>query len=218
MTNYPAQQRAHAPAANQPFGLRSWLAWVAAVTIGWAIGWALVEIVYRVSADMIWLAFLFQGAHVVGIGAAVLQALVLRRHLQRAATWILATGVAAVVSEVIATYVTVAAYERTGEIDAGFLTSIALTIVAGGFLVGIAQWLILRRIVDRAGWWIPVSGLGLIVAWSLGALVGTVVVEDMLRFKDDIRAFNLVAELVGAIIYAAITGYALTRLFRSPSR
>ena len=121
-------------------------------------------------------------------------------------------------SEVIATYVTVAAYERTGEIDAGFLTSIALTIVAGGFLVGIAQWLILRRIVDRAGWWIPVSGLGLIVAWSLGALVGTVVVEDMLRFKDDIRAFNLVAELVGAIIYAAITGYALTRLFRSPSR
>ena len=215
MAEHPAQRRVQAPDADQPFGLRSWLAWVAAVTIGWAVGWVVGEVVSRISADAIWVAFLFQGAHVVGIGVAVLQALVLRRRLAQAARWIVATGVAAVFGELINIFVTGAVYDVTGEIDAAFLTSIALSVLASGLLVGTGQWLILRRLVERAGWWIPVSGLGLIAGWLLGAFVGSIVVEYVLDSPNDLKAFELVAELVGAIIYAAITGYTLVRLLQS---
>ena len=99
----------------------------------------------------------------------------------------------------------------------GFLWSIALAVFAAGLLVGTAQWLILRRIVQRAGWWIPVSGLGQILGWFVGAFVGSIVVEHVLGSPSDLKTFELVAGLVAAIIYAALTGYTLTRLFRSPS-
>lgn len=217
MSAYPAQQRAEPPIAHQPFGLRSWLAWVAAVTAGWAIGWAVGELVARVSPDVVWLAYLFQGAHAVGIGTAVLQALVLRRRLEQAAAWVLATGVAAIVAEFIGTLAIGAVYNRTGEIDGGYLWSIMLAVFAAGLLVGFAQWLILRRLVKRAGWWIPVSGLGLIFGWFVGAFVGWFVVEHQLGSTNDLGAFQLVAGFVAAITYAAITGYTLIRLFRSPT-
>ena len=218
LSKHPARHHAEPPATHQPFGLRSWLAWVAAVTAGWAIGWTVGEIIAQVSPDIVWFAFLFQGAHVVGIGAAALQALVLRRHLEQAATWVLATGLAAVVSEVIATYVLQSAYDGWGDIHAALLTSIALTVLVGGLFVGAAQWLILRRRVKRAGWWIPVSGLGLLFAWFVGGFVSTIVIEHVLGSPSDLKAFQLVAGLVAAIIYAALTGYTLARLFRSPSR
>jgi hypothetical protein len=37
-------------------------------------------------------------------------------------------------------------------------------LIASGFVVGIAQWLVLRRYIKSAIWWIPASGLG----WILG--------------------------------------------------
>ncbi len=37
-------------------------------------------------------------------------------------------------------------------------------LVASGFVVGIAQWLVLRRYINSAVWWIPVSGFG----WIFG--------------------------------------------------
>ena len=219
MADYPGQHRVQTLGADQRFDMRLWLAWVAAVTMGWAVdwavGWVVVEVVSRVSPDAIWAAFLFHGPHVVGIGVALLQALVLRRRLAQAAWWILATGVAAVFGELIRISVTGAVYDAMVEIDAAFLTSIALSILAGGLLVGAAQWLILRRLVERAGWWIPASGLGLIAGWLLGAFVGSIVAEYVLDSPNDLKAFELVAELVGAIIYAAITGYALVRLLQS---
>ena len=37
-------------------------------------------------------------------------------------------------------------------------------LVASGFVVGIAQWLVLQRYIKNAIWWIPLSGFG----WILG--------------------------------------------------
>lgn len=216
VTDYPTQQHIQALAADQPFGLRFWLAWVAAVTIGWAVGWVVGEVVSPASAVAVGAAILFQGAHVVGIGAAALQALVLRRRLEQPAWWILATGVAAVISRVVQSFVTGSVYDLSGEIDAAVITSIAASVFSSGLLVGAAQWLILRRLVERAGWWIPVSGFGLILAWFLGSIVGSIMVQNILDSPNDLKTFDLIAGLISAIIYAAITGYALARLFRSP--
>ena len=40
-----------------------------------------------------------------------------------------------------------------------------------GFGVGILQWLVLRRRVSRAGWWILASTAGLAVAWGGGGVL-----------------------------------------------
>ena len=40
-----------------------------------------------------------------------------------------------------------------------------------GAVIGIAQWLVLRRLVSRAGWWILASTVG----WAVGAAVVTLV-------------------------------------------
>ena len=40
-------------------------------------------------------------------------------------------------------------------------------LIMTGFVVGVAQWLVLRRYLPYAGWWILASGLG----WFLGIMV-----------------------------------------------
>ena len=186
---------------------RPWLWWTLAAVAGWAIG----EFLFRVSGELVWGALLFRGAHVLGVGVAVLQGLVLHRHLAQAGWWILATGVAAVLGGIAVLAATADVLYITRGIEVSSVASIALSVLGSGLLVGCSQWLILRRHVARAGWWIPVSGLSLVVGW----LVGAMVVEYALAPQNHPAAFDLVAGLLSAVIYGAITGYALDRLLQS---
>jgi hypothetical protein len=70
-----------------------------------------------------------------------------------------------------------------------------------GILVGLLQWLILRQLFYRAGWWILVSPLG----WGIGMAVGVTVGG----------AFGW--PLVGAIS-GIIAGYPLIWILRQPRR
>ena len=146
---------------------RPWLWWTLAAVAGWAIG----EFLFRVSGELVWGALLFRGAHVLGVGVAVLQGLVLHRHLAQAGWWILATGVAAVLSGIAVLAATADVLYIIRGIEVSSVASIALSVLGSGLLVGCSQWLILRRHVARAGWWIPVSGLSLVVGWLVGAIV-----------------------------------------------
>lgn len=105
--------------------------------------------------------------------------------------------------------------------DVGVL-GVVVAAVAGCILIGLvpstAQWLVLRRQVDRAGWW-PVAGLGgFAVGFGGGFAVarwGMVNVVHWLRPEDFPSAKALV--LVGAVtgtLYAAVTWPALARLLR----
>lgn len=110
--------------------------WLLATTSGWLLGWLLLPAAALVTA---------------GAGAGVMQWLVLYRRIPRAWRWVLATAV-------------------------GWLAGVAIMIavvppglgtVSGAVLgtaTGTAQWLLLRRQVNWAGWWIPVSAM----AWALG--------------------------------------------------
>jgi hypothetical protein len=53
----------------------------------------------------------------------------------------------------------------------------ALSGALGGASVGIAQWLVLRRQVSRAGWWVLASSVGL----AVGSVVGPDIMPDLSR-------------------------------------
>ena len=110
--------------------------WMMATTSGWLLGWVLFPAIALVTA---------------GVGAGIMQCLVLYRRIPRAWRWVLATSV-------------------------GWLAGVAIMIAAVppglgvvsgavvGATTGTMQWLVLRHQVHWAGWWILISAL----AWATG--------------------------------------------------
>jgi len=105
-----------------------------ATTGGWLFGWLLWPAIALVTA---------------GLMAGTVQSVVLVHRVPRAWRWIPATAV-------------------------GWLAGLAIALATGGAgafaglvvgaATGTAQWALLRREVEWAGWWIAVSAL----AWSIG--------------------------------------------------
>ncbi|RMF00524.1 MAG: hypothetical protein D6768_12605 [Chloroflexi bacterium] len=143
------------------------LKWTLACTLGWLIGWALL--------GEIW----------IGPVLGLAQWLALRELSPRSSWWIVATTVGwlagwwLLVSGVLVSP------------GSGFISSLFGGVVAGT-LVGVAQWLLLRRWLPSAVVWVTANALG----WALGfaGLLGGV--------------------LTGAVI-GAVTGVALEWLVRN---
>jgi hypothetical protein len=108
--------------------------WLMATTVGWVLGWLVLPTISVVTA---------------GVGAGVMQCFVLYRRMPGALRWILATAIGWLAGLVIVIPVVPPGM--------GFLSGAVM-----GATVGAAQWVLLRRQVHLAGWWIVVS----ILAWS----------------------------------------------------
>ncbi len=143
--------------------------WMVATTFGWLLGWLLLPAIALVTA---------------GVGAGVMQWPVLYRRIPRAWHWILATA-------------------------AGWLAGLAIIIpvippgmgpLSGAVLgatTGTAQWLLLRRHVCWAGWWIVVS----ILAWATALAIGIALLPRV---------------VLSGVVVGTMTGLALDLLLRTP--
>ncbi len=128
-----------------------WIQWVLACTVGWLVGWGLL------------------GQLSLGLTIGLGQWLVLRRQYpgQAPGWWILASTVGWLASwAVIVSGLLIP--PNPGSVE----TLLASTVI--GAIMGVAQWLVLRRLVYRAGWWVMASVVGWVVALS-GVLGSTVV-------------------------------------------
>ena len=210
MAEYPGQRRIRAFGDEHRFDWRLWFAWVAATVVGWAVG----EFVSLAFVDEFLVAAWLRGANGVGVAVAVLQALVLRRRLTQPAWWIVAGGIGGVVGPVLSTVASASVYTAYGG-HVVFVATLALTALGLGTLVGTLQWLVLRRQVARAGRWVPVSGVAMLIGVFVGAIVGYTIVELIVNLPDGWREYDIVQGLVSAILYGAITGNALVRLLPS---
>jgi hypothetical protein len=91
-----------------------------------------------------------------------LQWLVLRRYVSGAVQWVLAAiGGAALGALVV---LVVSPFDP----ELGCIAGVGLY----GTLAGVLQWLVLRRQVTRAGWWVLASTVGWVVALPLGDALG----------------------------------------------
>jgi len=142
-----------------------WFQWIMATTWGWLLG-----------------QFLFAGVYLAAAGVAVaaLQWLVLRQKLNRAWRWALASAAGWALGYLLAL--------ALGRFEPSFLTGLLL-----GTTAGAAQWLILRREVHWAGWWIVLSAVG----WSTGMSMA-------------------LAPLLAGVPAGAVTGIALLLLLNAP--
>jgi hypothetical protein len=148
-----------------------------------------------------------------GASLGFAQWLVLRHHLPgvRRRDWVLYTTVAAGIAYVLgmtpSTLYDLFALSTPG--------MIGITVVLGLLLVpsiGFAQWLVLRRHLPRAGWWVLANAF----AWTFGVAIPFVVlmlVPDESPMGAFIAAGVASGLLMGAVV-GAITGVALIRLLK----
>src|SRR5207244_430175 len=98
-----------------------------------------------------------------------------------------------------------------------------LAFSVGGAVFGATQWVLLRKCVLGAAWWIPITALG----WAVGTVIGSQVADEVVEALvpnwetgilmgegDFLHAF--VSGAVGAIVFGLITGIGLVWLFRKP--
>lgn len=190
----------------------------------WAVATALGELVGFVAPTLAGVGIAALGlpdpAMAVGVtlagsleGAALgyAQALVLRRHLPAVSgrAWVLASALGAVVAYAIGMLPS-----SIGDFSRFSPAQLAL---GGGTLgavfllsMGLPQWLVLRRHLPRAGWWVGANAL----AWPLGVLVPVV---GMMLVPDGApapvwAAVGILSGLLMGLVVGAITGAALDRL------
>ena len=144
-----------------------WFQWVLATTLGWLIGFIIGE-----------------GA--IGVALGLGQWLVLRQWVREPGWWIWASTVGWAIGWIL--IIT----EILPPPQAGIIAALLAGAVLG-LMLGVAQWFILRRLVDSAGWWVLVSTTG----WAIGfsGLLGITVVGT---------------------VAGAVTGFALDFLLRYP--
>lgn len=98
------------------------------------------------------------------------------------------------------------------ELPVGVLIPIA--VLLGTLLlasIGTAQWLVLRHLVHRSGWWILLTG----VAWTAGLLIFTSVTTPLWQPGQSqlvIAAIGVLGGLLMAGTVAAVTGWGMVRL------
>lgn len=134
-------------------GWNFWLLWVLANVVGYGLGGAAISPIYVPGepAEHI-LPTALLGA-CLGLAGGFMQWLCLRRHLTRSGWWVLAAASGWTLS---------AALGAAGTALGGLLPAVGFF---GGFVgaSSIPQWLILRRQVAHAGWWVPATILGLVI-------------------------------------------------------
>ena len=115
----------------------------------------------------------------VGLATGVLQMELLRRALPRAAAgwgwWIAATFVGYMLPFIVGPLlVTKRQVGPLWEMD-HVRGAITLSVIGAG--IAVAQWLVLRRKVRQAVWWIPIT----IAGWALAGLVGGVELDTIVE-------------------------------------
>jgi hypothetical protein len=180
-------------------GTGFWLQWVLASMLGFAAGAAMGNAV----TDWAFTALF-------GAVGGFMQWLVLRRQIAAAGWWVLASTLGFAIAP-IAAIAGVMAMSQVMSLDGNPMAAPILLGVLFGVLSAIMPWLVLRRQLARAGWWVPAHLLGSLVGGAMGIVAFHAV--SLIGFYQ----FDWAA--AGAMFGAglgAITGITLVWLLRQP--
>jgi hypothetical protein len=162
-----------------------WPWWILLTTLGYAVGLGLDEALYSSTGTA--LSGIAAGVGNVALYGAVtggvsgtLQALLLRRWIERSHLWALASMAGGAIGFILGTAAGEAASNAIGLHLNVYTTGAIITAGAiieflyGAFCgagIGVAQWLLIRRRIHNAGVWVPASILGLMFGSTIpGAL------------------------------------------------
>lgn len=191
------------------FGWGFWLRWVLASSLGSAVGVAIAGFVGSVIGEG------FAGMGTVGVifGALLggMQWLVMRKYVALTGWWALATAVGYFLAG-IATEQWVFRQIPYSELGVQPIVSFG---AVGGIVGGTMQWLVLRKHVARAGWWVLASIVGLIV--GMGIAVPVAIMPGQIGAIEFIIVFGIVFGVGVGVIPGAVLVW-LLRQTESGSR
>lgn len=170
-----------------------WLRWMLASFLGFAMGGVLGGVTLYVFAFGEGFAGLIVFGAIFGAAGGTMQWLVLRRNVNQTGGWVLATAIGCTLAGIGTELV----LRRLPFSDA-FIALYAFAAMAG-IGEGILQWLVLRRKVARAGWWVLASILGLTVGMGIGGPIAITLGQAGSAIEASIVAGVLFGLGVGAI-------------------
>lgn len=194
----PDQAMSAAPLAVRQRGWRmAWLLWVVVSVIGAVIaaliGW---QIRTLVAGD-----FTYGATVVSAVIAAGSQWLILRRYRVDAYWWVPATIVADLVNVIVVEPSVLNRFIAAPDTTMSTATIVfggALTLAAGGLVVGIAQAFVLRPVSGNVAWaWIPAT----IVGGGLAGALTTGLAGDLFAFPYPLALSAITG--IGALLTAA---------------
>jgi hypothetical protein len=169
--------------------LSLWLKWVSAGAMGWILGLILGLFLFDLLGSMVYLTddslLTYVALPSIGISLGVSQLLILQRHVPRAWWWVLVC---------LAGYTAAAGIAHVPDIflvDSTSLADDAAVFLLLGAVIGIPQWLFLRRHYTRALPWIFVN----IIAW-MGFLVA--VAHPLSSLLEFIGFIGIIGAVLGA--------------------
>ncbi len=186
-----------------------WLAWLVATTLGMVaggllgvpLGWSIGETLMQAIGEgpALFVVGLVMGGALFG-AIALAQSIVWRGRLPVAGRWVLFSAVAGAAGIGVILLV----MNGSDEMFASALLPAAVFAVLGLWL-GAAQWLVLRRYVARAAWWMAINAVGL--GLTLAILFGL-----------SAEGRELVSLVLSGLLFGAITGAGLAWLLRDAGR
>jgi len=210
------------------FGIR----WVLLTVAGWAIGLPLGFVLVPVAgliiglhegSDSIILKLGLDNAALFIVVAAVvslMQWLALRRVIQRAGFWVLASIIGFTISSSIHGVVChFYGYPDDLGLPPGALVW-TLAFILGGTLTGLLQQRILRHQVRWSGWWVPASAAG----WGLSVIGLAIACFVLPTGRKGPAPFvlllirELIVPTIGTVLLGIVTGWALIWLLRQPKQ
>lgn len=129
---------------RESFDWGFWFVWLMSTALGWVLG-----------------SFLLPNLALVTTGLALgcLQWFTINRRFKEAWRWIVVSTLGWALGAALILILIPAQNSANMVPQSGFLAGVLTGLMLGG-----AQWLVLRREVHWAGWWIPVN----IIAWTTG--------------------------------------------------
>lgn len=192
-------------------GLRFWwmIAGVTGLGVGLGLLVALIKPLAPLSSILNSTTVVVMAGAVVGASLGAAQWLVLRRHLPRAGWWVLATFLGMAVGFALVNV----NFDPMDIITPGFVV---------GAPLGTTQWLVLRRHIPRAGWWV-LATLGFTVCFYSALAFAAMVVSAVAFYSGAPESsvlltwFLVAVVVVGGALYGGITGNLLVHLLRQPN-
>ena len=210
----------------QPGRWALWWQWALATTVGELAGFAVPAVVGSVATramegmagatQAITMLLLVTLAGIVeGATLGLAQSLVLRRYIRNLAwrEWIRNTALAAGLAYILG--MTPSTLMEVTTVNLIILLIVAILFIPALLAsIGVAQWLVLRRYVQKAGWWVLANA----IAWIAGLampFIGLTLVPDGSPVAAYIAAGVMSGVLMGAVV-GGITGIVLVRLLEQP--
>jgi len=196
-------------------GRSVWLWWAVAGALGWGLSSPLGALLQASPLPRVYPPDAVPPLVVQGLALGLAQWLIVRRYMPRAGWWAPAT----IIGVVLIVVVTIVAYETQDP------RNIWLKYESGGLLeglvLGVAQWLVLRQHVRRAGWWVIASAIG----WLAVAFVGVLITASIARMIGPAAfgtgawwpMWRVDAAVLGSL-YGALMGRVFVALLRASPR